>query len=112
MKPNTLRIEAPQTPNGHRFARRRSRTAPLGAGFFTLGFAVAVLAVASLFAGAVGTVEVSESASATAPAPAQVAGERTQPAAGATTEGEGNVVVSRAPSDSPKQAAGDAVSTQ
>ena len=110
MKPNTLRIEAPQTPTGHRFARRRGRTAPFGAGFFTLGFAVAVLAVGSLFAGAMGTRDVAESAS--APAPAQVAGERTQPAAGVTPDGEGNVVVSRAPSDSPKQAAGDAVSRQ
>ena len=110
MKPNTLGIEAPRTPTGHRFARRRSRTASRGAGFFTLGFAVAVLAVGSLFAGAIGTLDVAESAS--APAPSRVAGERTQPAAGATTKGEGNVVVSRAPSASPKQAAGDAASTQ
>lgn len=110
MKPNTLRIEAPQTPSGHRFARRRSRTACRGAGFFTLGFAVAILAVGSLFAGAAGTLDVAEGAS--APTPSQVAGERTQPAASVTTDGEGNVVVSRAPSDSPKQAAGDAVSTQ
>jgi hypothetical protein len=81
-----------------------------GCGFFTLGFAVAILAVGSLFAGAAGTLDVAEGAS--APTPSQVAGERTQPAASVTTDGEGNVVVSRAPSDSPKQAAGDAVSTQ
>ena len=110
MKPNTLRIEVSQTPTGHRFARRRVRTAPRGAGFFTLGLAIAVLAVGSLFAGAVGTLDVADSASASTPA--QGVGERTQPAAGETTEGEGNVVVSRAPSDSPKQGAGDAVSTQ
>ena len=110
MKPNILRIEASQSPTGPRSARRRSRTAHRGAGFFTLGFAVAVLAVGSLLAGAMGGLDVAESAS--APTPARVAGERTQPAAGATTDGEGNVVVSRAPSASPKQAAGDAVSTQ
>lgn len=109
MKPNTLRIEVPQTPTGHRLARRRGRTAPLGAGFFTLGFAVAVLAVGSLFAGAMGTLDVAESASATTPN--EVAGERTQQAAAVTKDGEGNVVVSRAPSASPKQAAGDAAST-
>lgn len=110
MESNTSCTEAPQTPSGHRFARRRSRSACRGAGFFTLGFAVAILAVGSLFAGAAGTLDVAESAS--APTPSQVAGERTKAAASVTTDGEGNVVVSRAPSASPKQAAGDAISTQ
>ena len=110
MKPSTLRTEASQTPPRPHVVGHCVRPVWQGAGFFTLGFAVAVLAVGSLLAGAMGTLDVAESAS--APTPAHVAGERTQPAASAKTDGEGSVVVSRAPSASPKQAAGHAASTQ
>lgn len=111
MQRNPRCTKAPRALPGHRFPRRLIGADTASAGFFTLGFAIAVLAVGTLFAGAVGELDVTQTAS--APTPAQVAGERTQPAAGeATTDGDGAVVVSRAPSASPKQAAGDAASTQ
>jgi hypothetical protein len=108
--PNGTALAQAREAVDDRFARRRIRTASRSAGFFTLGFAIAVLAAGSLFAGAMGERDVADSASAATPT--EVAGERRQPAGSGKTEGASNVVISEASSASPKRAPAVAASPQ
>jgi hypothetical protein len=88
-------------PNQRLTARHNRNVAP-STGFFTLAFALAVLAVSAL------TVEgvevVSEIASAPPPTASTASVERTQPADGAKAEGASNVVVSQAHATAPNSA--------
>lgn len=110
MTRNALSIEAPQALTARHCSRPLVRTPHADGGFFTIGFTVAVLAVASLFAGTVGVFDAAPSASAAKPA--VVAGERAEPAAEANTDGVDTLAASDAPSASPSQASGDTASAQ
>jgi len=104
MQRNLMRIEPAQVHPDQRFAPRHVRTASRSAGFFTIGFAIAVLAASALFAGAAGSLDVAESASAQTPSGTAV--ERTQSVDHEKTDGARNVVISEAPARSPKDARG------
>lgn len=110
MQRNPRRTKAPQALPGRRFPRRLIRADTASAGFFTIGFAIAVLAVGALFTGAVGELDVTQTAS--APTPAETVGEHARPAADVNTEDANRVVVSEATADSPKRALGEAATVQ
>jgi hypothetical protein len=110
MQRNVLRSAPEQAVADRRPSRRRIRAPVRSAGFFTIGFAIAVLAAGSLFAGATGTLGVTESASATAPGGAVV--ERTQPVDPTRAADASEVVISKAPSDWPNDARSGAASPQ
>jgi hypothetical protein len=99
---NSMRIEPEHVHPDHRFAPRHIRPVHLSGGFFTLGFALAVLAGSALFAGASGALNVAEPASASTPGGAVV--ERAQPVDHLKAEGARSVVISEAPTDSPNNA--------
>ena len=102
MQANVPRIEATHLPPEHHLSPRRTRTTAPSAGFFTLGFAVAVLAGGLLFAGAMGELPVAKSVS--APTRSKLAGEPAQPAGNVKTESARSVVIGEAPSESLNQA--------
>lgn len=102
MNRNSMRIEPAQVHPDHRFAPRHIRTVHPSRGFFTLGFALAVLAGSALFTGATGALHVTESV--TAHAPSGAVAERTQPVDHVKAEDTRNVVLSEAPARSPDSA--------
>jgi len=102
MQGNVPRIEATHLPPEHHLSPRRTRTTAPSAGFFTLGFAIAVLAAGLLFAGAMGELPVAKSVS--APTRSDLDGSQAQPAGNVKTEDASSVVISEAPSKSPTQA--------
>jgi hypothetical protein len=112
MQSNLRGIKALHRSPEHPLSRRRTRTACPSAGFFTLGFGIAVLAAGLLFAGAMGQLDFARSAS--APTQSELAGERAQPAGSVKTEDADNVVSSEAPTESPNrnQASGGVTSIQ
>jgi hypothetical protein len=99
---NSMSIESEHVHPDHRFAPRHIRPVHLSGGFFTLGFALAVLAASALFAGAKGALNVAEPASASTAREAVV--ERAKPVDHPEAEGARSVVISEAPADSSNDA--------
>jgi hypothetical protein len=95
MNRHSMRIEPAQVHPDHRFAQRHIGTVHLSRGFFTLGFALAVLAGSALFTGATGALQATEAV--TADAPSGAVAERTQPVDQVNAEDVRNVVLSEAP---------------
>ena len=91
------------TKPGQRLAARNIRNAAPSAGFFTIGFAIAVLAASALAVG--GAQAVKEVASASPPASGMADVEGMQPVDGAKAENASNVIVSQAPATTPSSAA-------
>jgi hypothetical protein len=95
MQRNFIGIEAGLVHRAHRLAARHVRATVRSAGFFTIGFAIAVLAAGSLFAASTGALKATDSTS--APAPSAADAERTQSVDHAQADGTRSVVVSEAP---------------
>jgi hypothetical protein len=110
MQRNFIGIEAGPVHHDHCPAARHDRANCRSAGFFTIGFALAVLAGGSLFAFSTGALKATDSTS--APAPSAADAEGTQPADNATAEGTRRVVVSEAPARSRSDARGAATPQQ
>lgn len=102
MQRNFIGIEAGRFHHDHCLAARHVRVTCRSAGFFTIGFALAVLAGGSLFAVSTGALKATESTS--APAPSAADAERTQPIDHAKADGTRSVVISEAPARSPSDA--------
>lgn len=99
MQRNFIGIGPGRVQHNHRLAARHIGAASRSAGFFTIGFALAVLAGGSLFAGFIGAFKATESTSAAAPSMADA--ERVQPVDHDKADGAMSVVVSEAPARSP-----------
>lgn len=95
MKQSLLRIESERRHPAPCRHRQRSRAAARSDGFFTIGFAIVVLAAGSLFVAATDQLPVAESASVAAPS--EVAAGREQPQDQPKSDGAGNVVIGEAP---------------
>lgn len=102
MNRNSMRVEPAQVHPDHRFAPRHIRPFRLSRGFFTLGFALAVMAGSALFTGAISRINVTESASASTPSGMVV--ESTQPVDHVKAEGARKFLISAAHADSPNSA--------
>lgn len=110
MQRNFIGIEPGRVHHDHRLAARHVRATGRSAGFFTIGFALAVLAAGSLFAASTGALKATDSKS--APAPSAADAEGTQPVANAKVEGTRGIVVSEAPARSRSDARGAATPQQ
>lgn len=110
MQRNFIGIEARRVHHDHRLAARHVRATGRSAGFFTIGFALAVLAAGSLFAASTGALKATDSTS--APAPSAADAEGTQPVDKAKAEDTRSVVVSEAPARSRSDARGAATPQQ
>lgn len=111
MQRNPVHIEPVQARLDQRhLAPRRICTVSLSMGFFTLGFAIVVLAASSLLAGAAGALNVSDAA--LAPTPSTAVVQSTQPVDQVKAEGARTVVIGEARVRSPDDARGGTMSQQ
>lgn len=107
MQRNLVRIEPAQVHFDQCFAPRHIGTASMSKGFFTLGFAVVILAASSLFVGSSEALSGSDSASAPTPSKAVVEGTAAVDQ-GKSEKARNAVVISEAPAGSPDNASGPA----
>ncbi|MBK9245433.1 MAG: hypothetical protein IPM30_11450 [Burkholderiales bacterium] len=110
MKQTLLRIEPEQLQPAPCRHRQRSRATVRSDGFFTIGFAIVVLAAGSLFVAAADQLPVAETASVAAPG--EVAAGREQPQDQPKADGAGRVVIGEAPAALANSARIDAAPVQ